>query len=56
MTVDLLNMSDQDLDKLDGEASKELDRRLREMRYDEELNELFEKVEEIRKEKQRRGI
>lgn len=56
MKLDLMNMSALELDVLEENTSVVLETKLRQMVYDDHLDELFLRVEEIKKEKQRRGI
>jgi len=54
MEINLMNMSSVELDMLEQELSKQLDIKLRNMKYDEELDEIYEKIEEVTKELKRR--
>ena len=56
MELNLLNMSSLELEILEQKIQSELDLKLRNMIYDDHLDELFEKMEEIISEKRRRGI
>lgn len=56
MKKDLMNMSSVELDVLEQNLGAELDIKLRNMMYDDHLDNLFEEIEDIKKEKQRRGI
>lgn len=56
MELNLLNMSSVELEILEQETQSELDSKLRNMMYDDHLDELFKKMEEIISEKRRRGI
>lgn len=55
MKLDLTNMSALELDVLDQNLSAKLDVKLRNMRYDDDLELLYEQLEAIREEKERRG-
>jgi ABC-type amino acid transport substrate-binding protein len=54
MEINLMNMSSVELDMLEQELSKQLDIKLRNMKYDEELDKIYEKIEEVAKELKRR--
>lgn len=56
MELNLLNMSSVELETLEQKIQSELDLKLRNMMYDDRLDELFGKMEEIISEKRRRGI
>ena len=56
MELNLLNMSSVELETLEQKTQSELDLKLRNMMYDDHLDELFGKMEEIVSEKRRRGI
>ena len=56
MKKDLMNMSSVELDVLEQNLGAELDVKLRNMMYDDHLDSLFEEIEDVKKEKQRRGI
>ena len=55
MRADLLNMSNQELETLENALSLKLDVKLRNMKYDDELEELYQQIEKVNDELKRRG-
>jgi hypothetical protein len=56
MELNLMNMSSVELEMLEQDTQAKLDLKLRNMMYDDHMDELFEKMEEIRAEKRRREL
>lgn len=56
MELNLMNMSSLELEMLEQDTQAKLDLKLRNMMYDDHMDELFEKMEEIRAEKRRREL
>lgn len=56
MELNLMNMSSLKLEILEQDTQAKLDLKLRNMMYDDHMDELFEKMEEIRAEKRRREL
>lgn len=56
MELNLMNMSSLELEILEQDTQAKLDLKLRNMMYDDHMDELFEKMEEIRAEKRRREL
>lgn len=54
MKRDLLNMSSQELETLENDLTILLDAKLRNMKYDEELEELYRNIEQLNEELKRR--
>lgn len=54
MKRDLLNMSSQELETLENDLTILLDAKLRNMKYDEELEELYRNIEQLNQELKRR--
>lgn len=54
MELDLRNMSSLELEVLEQNLQGKLDVKLRNMKYDEELNNLYADLEEVLEEKRRR--
>ena len=52
--MNLLNMSSQELETLESTLSTKLDAKLRNMKYDDELEELYQEIEEVNAEIKRR--
>lgn len=52
--MNFMEMSLKDLLSFEKELSKELDKRLREMKYDEELDTIYEQLEQLSAERDRR--
>lgn len=53
--MSLTNMTIIELDNLEEKLQQELDERLRNLRYDSDLNILYDELEEVIAEKRRRG-
>lgn len=53
--MNLTNMTIIELDNLEEKLQQELDERLRNLRYDSDLNTLYDELEEVISEKRRRG-
>lgn len=53
--MSLTNMTIIELDNLEEKLQQELDERLRNLRYDSDLNTLYDELEEVIAEKRRRG-
>jgi len=53
--MNLTNMTIIELDSLEEKLQQELDERLRNLRYDSDLNTLYDELEEVIAEKRRRG-
>lgn len=53
--MSLTNMTIIELDNLEEKLQQELDERLRNLRYDSDLNTLYDELEEVISEKRRRG-
>lgn len=53
--MNLTNMTIIELDNLEEKLQQELDERLRNLRYDSDLNTLYDELEEVIAEKRRRG-
>lgn len=53
--MNLTNMTIIELDSLEEKLQQELDERLRNLRYDSDLNTLYDELEEVISEKRRRG-
>ena len=53
--MSLTNMTIIELDSLEEKLQQELDERLRNLRYDSDLNILYDELEEVIAEKRRRG-
>lgn len=56
MKRDLLNMSSQELETLENDLTILLDAKLRNMKYDEELEELYRNIEQLNEELKRREL
>jgi hypothetical protein len=54
MELNLLNMSNQELETLENNLSIQLNDKLRNMKYDDELEELYQQIEEVNNEVKRR--
>jgi hypothetical protein len=54
MQANLLNMSNQELQTLENALSLKLDVKLRNMKYDDELEELYQQIEKVTDELKRR--
>ncbi len=54
MQANLLNMSSQELETLENALSLKLDVKLRNMKYDDELEELYQQIEKVNQELKRR--
>ncbi len=54
MQANLLNMSNQELQTLENALSLKLDVKLRNMKYDDELEELYQQIEKVTNELKRR--
>jgi hypothetical protein len=54
MQANLLNMSNQELQTLENALSLKLDVKLRNMKYDDELEELYQQIEKVNEELKRR--
>jgi hypothetical protein len=54
MQANLLNMSNQELQTLENALSLKLDVKLRNMKYDDELEELYQQIEKVNDELKRR--
>lgn len=54
MEINLINMSSVELDMLKESLSQQLNIKLRNMKYDEELESLYQKIEEVNNELKRR--
>lgn len=52
--MNFMEMSLKDLLSFEKELSKELDKRLRQMKYDEELDTIYEQLEQLSAERDRR--
>jgi len=52
--MNFMEMSLKDLLSFEKQLSKELDKRLRQMKYDEELDKLYEQLEQLSAERDRR--
>jgi hypothetical protein len=55
MEINLMNMSAIELDNLEQSLAQKLDIKLRNMVYDDELEELYQQIEEVNLELKRRG-
>ena len=52
--MNLLNMSNQELETLENTLSAKLDAKLRNMKYDDELEVIYKEIEEVNAELKRR--
>lgn len=53
--MNFMEMSIEDLVSFEKQLSKELDKRLRQMKYDEELDKIYEQLEQLSAERDRRN-
>jgi hypothetical protein len=55
MLDNILSMSSQELEILESTLASKLDSKLRNMKYDDELEELYQQIEEVNNELKRRN-